>query len=72
MAAHSSILAWTGPWTEEHGGLLSMGLQRVGHDLTTKQEQYLKYKFTPGWQLQNLQLLSPFLDTINIDLYVCI
>ena len=32
MATHSSILAWTIPWTEEPGGLQSMGLQRVGHD----------------------------------------
>ena len=32
MAAHSSILAWSIPWTEEPGGLQSMGLQRVGHD----------------------------------------
>ena len=32
MAAHSSILAWRIPWTEEPGGLLSMGLHRVGHD----------------------------------------
>ena len=31
MAAHPSILAWGIPWTEEPGGLLSMGLQRVGH-----------------------------------------
>ena len=29
---HSSILAWTIPWTEEPGGLWSVGLQRVGHD----------------------------------------
>ena len=28
MAAHSSILAWRSPWTEEPGGLQSMGLQR--------------------------------------------
>ena len=28
MAAHSSILAWRIPWTEEPGGLLSMGLQK--------------------------------------------
>ena len=28
----SSILAWEIPWTEEPGGLLSMGLHRVGHD----------------------------------------
>ena len=32
MAAHSSILAWRVPWTEEPGGLQSMGLQRFGQD----------------------------------------
>ena len=32
MAPHSSILAWKIPWMEEPGWLLSMGLQRVGHD----------------------------------------
>ena len=32
MATHSSIHAWKIPWTEEPGGLQSMGLQRVGHD----------------------------------------
>ena len=32
MATRSSILAWRIPWTEEPGGLQSMGLQRVGHD----------------------------------------
>ena len=32
MATHSSILAWRIPWTEEAGGLQSMGLQRVRHD----------------------------------------
>ena len=31
MATQSSILAWKIPWTEEPGGLWSMGLQRVGH-----------------------------------------
>ena len=31
MATHSSILAWSIPWTEESGGLQSMGSQRVGH-----------------------------------------
>ena len=34
MATHSSILAWRIPWTEESGGLQSMGLQRIGHDLS--------------------------------------
>ena len=33
MAAHSSILAWEIPWTEESGGLQSMRSQKVGHDL---------------------------------------
>ena len=33
MATHSSILPWRIPWTEEPGGLQSIGLQRVGHDL---------------------------------------
>ena len=35
MAAHSSILAWRIPWTEEPGGLQSTGSQRVGHDWVT-------------------------------------
>ena len=38
MATHSSVLAWEIPWTEEPGGLQSMGLQRVGHNLLTKQQ----------------------------------
>ena len=33
MATHSSVLAWRIPWTEEPGGLQSMGVsQRIGHD----------------------------------------
>ena len=32
MATHSSILAWNIHWTEEPGGLQSMGLQGVGQD----------------------------------------
>ena len=32
MATHSSILAWRILWTEEPGGILSIGLQRVGHN----------------------------------------
>ena len=32
LATHSSTLAWKIPWTEEPGGLQSMGWQRVGHD----------------------------------------
>ena len=35
MAIHSSILAWRIPWTEELGGLQSIGLQRIGHNWAT-------------------------------------
>ena len=38
MATHSSILAWEISWTEQCGELQSMGQQRVGHDLVTKQQ----------------------------------
>ena len=32
MATHSNILTWRIPWTEQPGGLWSMGSERVGHD----------------------------------------
>ena len=32
MATHSTTVAWRIPWTEEPGGLQSVGLKRVGHD----------------------------------------
>ena len=34
MATHSSVLIWRIPWTEEPGGLQSVGSRRVGHDLS--------------------------------------
>ena len=33
MATFSSILTWKIPWTEDFGGLQSMGLQRIGHEV---------------------------------------
>ena len=38
MATYSSILAWEVPWTGKPGQLQSMGLQRAGHNLVTKQQ----------------------------------
>ena len=35
MATHSSVLAWRTPWTEEPGGLRSMGSQKPRHNLAT-------------------------------------
>ena len=36
MAIHSSVTDWKIPWTEDPGGLQSMGSQRVRHDLASK------------------------------------
>ena len=44
MVAHSSILAWGIPWTEEPGRLQSMGSQRVGHDPDTSSKATLWMK----------------------------
>ena len=39
MATHSSILAWEIPWTEEPDRLQSLGSQRAGYNLATKQQK---------------------------------
>ena len=39
VASHYKILAWEITWSEQPGGLQSMQLQRVRHDLATKQQQ---------------------------------
>ena len=41
MATHSGILTWEILWTEEPGGLQSMGFQRVGHDRANKRQRSL-------------------------------
>ena len=53
MAIHSSTISWKIPWTEEPGRLQSMGLQRVGHDLTS----YRAYQ-GPRTLLIALQILN--------------
>ena len=42
MAIHPSILSWRIPWTEEPGGLESMGSQRVGHERVTEHACFRK------------------------------
>ena len=39
MATHTRILTWEIPWTEEPGGLQSLGSQRVGYNLVAKQQE---------------------------------
>ena len=48
MATHSSILAWKISWTEEPGGLQSMGSQRVGYDWATNTLKILKQNGVAG------------------------
>ena len=45
MATHSGVLAWRIPGTGEPGGLLSMGLHRVGHDWSDLAAAALEQKF---------------------------
>ena len=52
MATHDSMLAWEVPWTEEPGGLQSMGPQKVRHDLATEQQQF-------GSLMENRHARSP-------------
>ena len=50
MATHSSTLAWEIPWTEEPGGLQSLGSPRVRHDWATKSTHtstYLRSHIAP-------------------------
>ena len=62
MATHSSILAWRIPWTEEPGGLQSMGSQRVRYDYVTN-----TYLLTPSLSY-NIQLLQQKKEReINIE-----
>ena len=59
MATHSSILAWRIPWKEKPGGLHSMGLQRIRHDLSTKQQQQHSKANRSGDSLQWKKSLLP-------------
>ena len=43
MVAHSSVLTWKIPWTEEPGWLQSTGSQRIRHSLATEHTQRLPY-----------------------------
>ena len=66
MATHSSILAWRIPWTEEPGGLQSIGSQRVGHDWVTNTLHSIHSPFSyPLVEFYNKKMLN-FL-TVQVD-----
>ena len=50
IATHSSTLAWRIPWTEEPGGLQSMGSLRVGHDWATSVWLFTFMHWRRKWQ----------------------
>ena len=65
MTTHSSILAWKIPWTEEPGRLLSIGLQRVGHNWSNLAFTSLRL-LTPNSQSNFPLHPPPFLTTTNL------
>ena len=70
MAAHSNILAWEIPWTEEPGGIQSMGLQRVGYNSThVYQYIYSLYilKFIMGYIMEIHIHISIFLICFSLN-----
>ena len=56
MATHSSVLAWRVPWTEEPGGLQSLGSHRVRQGWATEHEHSI-YRASLNLQKQNLMIL---------------
>ena len=63
MATHSSIPAWRISWTEEPGGLTSLGLQRIGHDWSN---WIHTHRFLIGTEIIFLQFWRP--KTPNQDI----
>ena len=67
IATHSNILAWEISPIEEPGGLQSMGLQGVGQDLATKQQQQIQQ------HIQNKDLsIYFFKEPIQVQMYMLI
>ena len=67
MTTHSSILAWRIPWTEEPGGLQSMVVARVGHDLVTI--THLVHHHLGLLAFQTVTILRP--SNPSLSLLVC-
>ena len=65
MTTHSSILAWEIPWTEEPGGLLSLGSQRVGYNLVTEQQCFFVLFFFYTNSHFRRESLVLFISSIN-------
>ena len=66
MVAHSSVLAWKIPWTEEPGGLQSMGLQSVTEDWATVCVWVHAFVHTHAPSYQGF-ILSTWLTMVDAD-----
>ena len=67
MATHCSILAWEIPWTEEPGGLRSMGSQRVRYDeVTNTHKIFLPIFLLPFSSSLSLQQVKLNFHEINV------
>ena len=72
MATHSSILAWRIPWTENPGGLQSMGSQRVGHDWAMSLTHLpFSFKLIDLDQLNLIQLLVLGFKSVSLLFSLC-
>ena len=69
IPTHSSVLAWRIPWTEDLGGLQSMGSQRVGHNWVTSHVTHHIKCNVPGGRILNVFIL--FWICINKHTYSC-
>ena len=80
MATQSNILAWRNPWTEEPGGLQSMGCKRVGLDLATKHtntcrlKQYVLHTHiqTQALLVGDFPLIIPWRNTLEMEIILYI
>ena len=61
MVSHCSSLAKKIPWTREPGGLQSLGLQRVRHDLTTEHARATEKEKKPYVKIKPMKHLQPSL-----------
>ena len=68
-ATHFGVLAWRIPWTEEPGGLQSMGLQRVRHEWATKQQQ-TTFSILHLCHISNFVQFSPFLFFLTFSSWI--
>ena len=68
MAAHSSVLAWRIPWTEEPGRLQSVGSQRVGHDWLSTVLVWVTLHISFGYKMRILMWVIHW-ETFSGEIY---